>query len=161
MEEERGERINFAIAKSLFQQGSPETNFKRSLSSSCPNSIVSLKSHDVVEGSSVNELPSGDKNEPVRSVIEYNYENIQERPLPMQLGSSIEARRKNFVIPQKRGDTSDLKWLMTVHNSKPLGLHSTSSMHQSDSKTIRLHEGFHEISKTTSPFDGMLFANYQ
>lgn len=159
MEEEREERINFAIARSLFQQGSPETNFKRSLSSSCPNSIGSLKSHDV--GSFVNELPSGDKTDMVRSDIEYNYENIPERHLSMPLGSSIEARRTNFVIPQKRGDTSDLKWLMTVHNSKPLGLHSTSSIHQSDNKTIRLHEGFHEMSKTTSPFDGMFFANYQ
>lgn len=159
MEEERGESINFAAAKSLFQKGSPETNFSRSLSSSCPKSIGSLKSHDVVECSIVNELPSGDQNEQIRSVIEY--ENIPKRPLSIPLGNSIETRRTNFVIPQKRGDTSDLKWLMTVHNSKPLGLQSTSAMHQSDSKTIRLHEGFHEMSKASSPFDGMFFANYE
>lgn len=132
MNKEPADTINFATAKSLFQKdnvkAAPKSPSSTSSSSSSPLTInINIANGGKTENKVKNPLqaPSGgveDRSEGWKTSGSSSFD------------SPTEAPKINFVLPKKRGDTSDLRWLTAVHNSTPLGTAALSEKAKSSTK---------------------------
>lgn len=119
MNKEPAERINFANAKSLFEKDKikvPKSASWTTSSSTGPLTQINIANGDKMENKVKDPLQS-----PSSSVEDSTEPWKTSGTFSSSFDSSTDAPKLNFVLPKKRGDTSDLRWLTAVHNSKPLG----------------------------------------
>lgn len=120
MSSDTEERINFASAKSLFEKDSKTSSTNSHPTSKSTNVNIQRSLEDVGQKTEKQESSSGEQKpegnvSPVRSGVTFR--------LPSLTSSDdfVDVPKTKFIIPNKRGDTSDLKWLTTVHNSIAIG----------------------------------------
>lgn len=129
MNKEPAERINFSTAKSLFEKDKVKTISKSTswTTSSSPGPLTQI---NISNGGKMENMVKGDSPQAPYGGVEISSEPWKPTPRmssSTSFDSTTDGPKINFILPKKRGDTSDLRWLTTVHNSKPPGRTSALS----------------------------------